>query len=318
MAVRRSTLGPVASAVAAVLVLGLALGLASTGRGPGSAAALATGSPRVVAVVAAEDFWGSIAAQLGGAHARVTSLVTSPDADPHSYEPSALDAARVATAQLVIDNGLGYDPWAGRLLGAGSSATVLDVGRLLGLVAGDNPHRWYDPADTTRVVAALAADLARLDPADAAYFAARRAWFESSALARYDGLIAAIRARYSGTPVGASESIFAMVAPALGLRVITPPSFLKAISEGSEVSAADKEAIDAQIRTGAIKVYVYNRQNLTPDVSAQLGEVRARGIPAVAITETLSPASATYQDWQADQLAALESALAAATGRSPS
>ena len=118
------------------------------------------------------------------------------------------------------------------------------------------------------------------------------------ALQPYDRPIATIRAKYAGTPVGASESIFSMLAPSLGLDLITPYSFLKAISEGTEVSAADKATIDGQIQHHQIKIYVYNSQNVTPDVQAQLSEVKAEHIPYTTITETLAPASATYQAWQ--------------------
>ena len=127
-------------------------------------------------------------------------------------------------------------------------------------------------------------------------------------------MIASIKSTYGGTPVGASESIFSMLAPALGLNLITPYSFLRAISEGTEVTAADKQTIDAQIQQHQIKIYVYNSQNVTPDVQAQLQEVKAAHIPYTTITETLQPASSTYQAWQTRQLLGIQSALAQATG----
>jgi zinc/manganese transport system substrate-binding protein len=270
----------------------------------------------VVRVVAAENFWGSIVSQLGGAHAHVTSIITNPNTDPHSYEPTAADARSLADARLVIENGIGYDPWVPKLLSAnGTHPTVLDVGDRLGLAEGDNPHRWYSPADVHTVIGQMVTDLEHLDPADDAYFAARQFAFEHVALQRYDAAIAAIHARYSGVPVGASESIFAMLAPALGVNLITPPSFLQAISEGSDVSAADKEAVDTQIKDHEIKIYVYNSQNVTPDVQAQLREVKAEHIPYATITETLVPASATYQAWQTRQLLGIEAALARADAR---
>jgi zinc/manganese transport system substrate-binding protein len=188
------------------------------------------------------------------------------------------------------------------------------VGSLLGVPDGGNPHRWYDPADVRAVIRQLTADLGRTDPADRGYFAARAARFTTVTLRPYHALIAAIRSRYSGTPVGASESIFAMLAPALGLRLITPPAFLAAISEGTEVSAADKLEIDRQLSRHLIRIYVYNTQNLTPDVQAQLAEAAAMGIPAAAITETLVPPTASYQDWQVRELSGIEAALAKATG----
>jgi zinc/manganese transport system substrate-binding protein len=128
-------------------------------------------------------------------------------------------------------------------------------------------------------------------------------------------LISDIRTRYAGTPVGASESIFAPLAQALGLNLTTPAGFLRAISEGTDPSAADKAASDAQLSNRAVKVYVYNSQNATPDVAAQLATARRAGVPVVAVTETLNPADATFQQWQVSQLQALKAALGQASGR---
>src|SRR5262249_4681856 len=161
-------------------------------------------------VVAAESFWGSIAAQLGGDHATVQSIVQSPAVDPHSYEPTASDARKLAVADVVVVNGIGYDRWASQLLAATPSngRVVVDAGRVLGLGDGANPHQWYSPASVRQMVGAIAAALRRADPKDAAYFAARQRIFETRGLARYAALRARIRARYAGVPVGYSQSIF--------------------------------------------------------------------------------------------------------------
>jgi zinc/manganese transport system substrate-binding protein len=266
-----------------------------------------------VRVVAAENFWGSLAAQIGGTRAQVVSIITKPDTDPHSYEPTARDARALAEAQLVIENGIGYDPWVPKLLAADQShPTVLDVGRLLEVPDGGNPHRWYNPADVQIVIHQITRDLQTIDPGASSYFAAQSSTLESVALRPYKSAIAAIKARYAGTPVGASESIFAMLAPALGLRLITPYSFLKAISEGTDVSAGDKQTIDQQITQHAIKIYVYNSQNVTPDIQAQLTQVKAERIPYATITETLAPAGVPFQTWQTRQLLGIEAALAEA------
>jgi zinc/manganese transport system substrate-binding protein len=269
----------------------------------------------VIQVVAAENFWGSIASQIGGARTRVVSIISNPNTDPHSYEPTAHDARILASAQMVIENGIGYDPWVPKLLAADQShPTVLDVGRVLGVAANGNPHRWYNPADVGAVIHRITTDLQSIDPAQSSYFAARETSFNTVALRPYHAAIQAIRTKYGGSPVGASESIFSMLAPALGLRLVTPYSFLKAISEGADVSAADKQTIDQQIDDHAIKIYVYNSQNVTPDVQAQLTEVKAAHIPYATITETLAPANATYQGWQTRQLLGIQAALAAAHG----
>ena len=134
-------------------------------------------------------------------------------------------------------------------------------------------------------------------------------------LAAYNAELTLIHRRFAGVPVGASESIFALLAPALGLRVVTPPSFLKAISEGAEPTAGDKTAIDRQIEDRKIKVWVYNSQNSTPDVERLTTAARRRGIPVTTITETLVPAGASFESWQVAQLRELAAALAKATGR---
>jgi zinc/manganese transport system substrate-binding protein len=296
--------------------MGLALCLA-----PVVLSACSTGSPRVpggadapLRIVAAENFWGSIAAQLGGVRVLVASIIDSPDADPHDYEPTTADGRAVASADLVLVNGVGYDTWATKLVDANPdpSRAVLDVGRLIGVAAGGNPHRWYNPADVQQVVDRLTVDYQRLDPSHAAYYTQRQVAFDTTATRVYKSVVAEIRTRFAGTPVGASESIFAMVAPALGLDLVTPQGFLTAISQGSDPTAADKAAIDRQIKERRIKVYVYNSQNATPDIQAQIAEARSAGIPVSTITETMTPATATWEQWQTAQLVALRDALAMA------
>ena len=294
-----------------ILALTSALGLSacsSSNAQPGSSSTTSHGT--VIPVVAAENFWGSIAGQIGGKHVHVVSIITNPNTDPHVYEPTAKDATLVASAKMVIENGIGYDPWVPRLLGADQShPTVLDVGTVVGVADGGNPHRWYNPQDVQQIERQILSDYQELDPADATYFSKQASDFNTVSLRLYNSTIEAIRAEYSGTQVGASESIFAMLAPALGLDLITPPTFLRAISEGTDVTASDKETIDNQIKSHLIKIYVYNSQNVTPDVQAQLAEVKADHIPFATITETLVPTSSTYQAWQTRQLLGIEAAL---------
>jgi zinc/manganese transport system substrate-binding protein len=297
----------------------VALGLvaASLLTGCATSRAGSANSGGVIEVAASINAWGSILAQLGGSHVHATSIITNPDTDPHSYEPTPADARAIADSRLFVENGIGYDSWAAKSLAASpdSARQVIDVGSLVHVADGGNPHRWYDPTDVEAVAAKITAELTVLDPADADYFAQRHAAFVSDGLARYHQLINTIKTDYAGVPVGASESIFAPLAPALGLDLITPPAFLKAISEGTDPSAADKATIDDQIREHRLKVYVYNSQNSTPDVAAQVSACRRAGIPVVAVTETLSPAADTFEQWQVSQLTALAAALHQATGR---
>lgn len=268
-------------------------------------------------VLAAENFWGSIASQIAGSRASVRSVIVDPAQDPHSYEPSASDARRFATAQLVIVNGIGYDNWASRLLAADAPGgpIKLDVGRQLRLRGDQNPHRWYAPGDVEHVAASIAADLSRLDPLHAHYYGRQLASFERFGLARYHALIAYIRRRYGGTPIGASESIATPLAQALGLRLITPPGFMNAISEGTDVSAADAQTTQRQITSQLAKVWLFNTQNATPEVQRLNELARAAGVRLVRITETLSPATSSFEAWQVSQLEALRAALGQPGGR---
>src|SRR5215469_17751775 len=269
-----------------------------------------------VQVVAAENFWGSIAAQVGGSHVHVTSIIVDPNADPHSYEPTAADARTVAQAQFVIVNGAGYDPWADQLLQANpvSGRKELNVGDLLGKHVGDNPHMWYNPEYVTAVANAIRDDLKSLDPVDAAVFDRADQTFLTHGLQQYHSLIQAIKTRYGGTPVGATESIFSYLAPSLGLNLITPYSYLKAVSEGTDISAADQATVEQQITSRQIKILVYNSQNTPSNIQAIINLAKANGIPVATITETLAPATASFQDWQSKQLEGIEAALAQAAG----
>ena len=300
-------------ALTLLLVLGAA-GMAGCDKSDPSGDAGAGGRLRVVA---AENFWGSIAAQLGGDRVDVSSIIVNPSTDPHSYEPSAADARTIAGAQLAIVNGIGYDNWAPKLLAASPLAgrEVLNVGQLLGLKEGENPHQWYSPASVQRVIARIVADYDRLDPAGTEYYAQRERTFETVDLASYDQLRREIRARYAGTPVGYSESIFRPLGEDLGLRLLTPYSFAKAVAEGTDVTSEDKRAVDRQAEDRQIKVWVFNSQNVTPDVERVNELAKAAGIPIATVTETLDPASDTFEQWQVAELEGLLKALEAARGR---
>jgi zinc/manganese transport system substrate-binding protein len=287
-----------------------AVGACSTGA---PATGVASGRIRVVA---AENSWGSIVQQLGGTHASVTSIIRNPATDPHDYEPTPDDARLVASAGYVVENGIGYDVWMQKLLDANPvpGRRVLNVGRLVGVAKGGNPHQWYSPESVGTFVTRVSSDLARLDPTHRSYFEQRRVEYERNGLAAYADLVGRIRSRYAGTPIGASESVVTPLARSLGLDLVTPRAFLDAVAEGSDPTARDKATADAQIQHREIEVFVYNRQNATPDVRRLVAAARSRDIPVTTVTETLEPAGATFQDWQVRQLGALARALATATG----
>ncbi|TKA12719.1 metal ABC transporter solute-binding protein, Zn/Mn family [Actinacidiphila oryziradicis] len=317
-AVRRSSrfaLGGVA-AITAIAATACSTS-SSSGSASSTASSAGSGGGKTIQVVAAENFWGSIASQLGGSHVKVTSIINNPDADPHSYEPTASDARTVAGAQYTIVNGIGYDTWADKLLAANpvSGRNDLNVGDLVGIKPGGNPHRWYSPDNVHQVIEKITADYKKIDPADAADFDKLKNTYETTTLAPYNQLISGIKAKYAGTPIGASESIVSPLAAGLGLKMLTPDTFLTAISEGTDPTAKDKAAIDQQIANKKIKVYVYNSQNATPDVQAQVKAAQAKGIAVATVTETLTPAGASFQAWQVRQLQGIQQALAKATGK---
>ncbi len=264
----------------------------------------------VIQVVAGEDFWGSIASQLGGAHAHVISIISNPNVDPHEYESSTANARAFAAANYIILNGAGYDTWGQKLLDANpvSGRKLLAVADLLGKKAGDNPHFWYNPDYVSRVIDQITKDYQSLDPQDAEYFSQQKSDFEN-ALSQYHQVIASIKQAYSGVKVGSTESIFVYMAGALGLDLISPSGFMTAVSQGNDPPASAVVEFQQQLTGKQIAILVYNKQTMTAITTNIQKLAAANGIPAVGISETVAPAGATFQDWQVKQLQALQNAL---------
>jgi zinc/manganese transport system substrate-binding protein len=268
------------------------------------------GQPQVIDVVAAENFWGSIASQLGGSHVRVLSIVTNPGTDPHDYESSASAARAVAGADYVIQNGAGYDDWMSKLLAASPSRDrrVFNIGAYLGKRPGDNPHLWYNPDYVTAAENRIEADLKALDPGGKAYFTARRKATDA-AFAGIRARLAQIRRTDAGTPVASTESIFVYLARYLGLRLISPPAFMNAVSEGNDPPAASVAEMTQQLSARQAGVLVYNKQTATA-LTTSIRELAARNhIPVVGVTETIQPPGAGFEQWFSRELAALQQAL---------
>ncbi len=276
----------------------------------GTTNATSTSSSKVLQVVAGENFWGSIATQLGGTHANVTSIVTDPNADPHEYESNTADARLFAQANYVILNGVGYDTWAQKLLDANpvSGRKVFTAGDLVGKKEGDNPHLWYNPTYVEEVANQITKDYQSLDPADATYFTQQRSAFEN-ALSSYHQRINEIKTKFAGQKVGATESIFVYMANALGLNLVSPPDFMDAIAEGNDPPASSVVSFEQQVKNKQITVLVYNVQTVT-DVTNTIKQLAAQqNIPVVGVSETIQPADVSFQDWQTAQLLVLQNAL---------
>lgn len=261
-----------------------------------------------VRIVAAENFYGDLASQVGGAHVAVTSILSSPDTDPHLFESSASTARAVADAQIVLSNGAGYDPWMDRLLSASAptSRTSLVAAEIVGANANDNPHLWYDPKTFPALARALADELSRRDPANAAEYAANLATFDA-AFTRATAGLASIRAAHAGLAVTATEPVFGDMADAMGFRMLNLP-FQLAMMNDTEPSPRDVAAFEDSLRTGAVKILFYNSQ-VTDDTTARLlGLARSSGVPVVGVTET-EPAGKTLEGWLSDEIAAVAKAL---------
>src|SRR6266568_4211973 len=261
-------------------------------------------------IVAGENFWGSLAAQLGGSHVQVTSIVSDPNADPHEYETSTATARIFAGAKYVVLNGAGYDNWGNKLLGANPIAgrQVLTVATLLSKRDGDNPHFWYNPAYVNATVAQMDKDLIALDPANAAYYKQQLQQVQA-ALSGYQNRIASVKQQFAGTKVAATEDIFAYLASAAGLDLISPPAFIQAVAEGNDPPTASAAIFQQQLAGAQPKVLVYNQQTVTPLTDSIKKLAAEQGIPVVGVTETIQPPDASFQDWMNAQLIALENAL---------
>jgi zinc/manganese transport system substrate-binding protein len=291
----------------AIVILLIALG------GSGCTASAGGANPGLISVVTGENFWGSIAAQLGGSKVSVASVVKDPNADPHEYETSTDDARAFAEADLVILNGAGYDDWGQKLLDANSSShrTVLNIAQLLGRRPGDNPHFWYNPDYVLTAADTITADYKAIDPSGGSFFDQQRSVL-ATALKPYMDRIAQIKSRYAGTPIGSTESIFVYMAGALGLSLVSPSDFMNAVAEGTDPPASALATFHDQVAGNQIKVLVYNVQASSALTASLKQLAQLHSIPLVGVTETLQPAGATFQGWQTAQLTALEAALASA------
>ncbi len=275
-------------------------------------ATLPAWSAAPIRIVAAENFYGDVAAQIGGPGVTVTSILSNPDRDPHLFEASPSVARGLADAQIAVVSGIGYDPWMQTLLGASPSPDrrVIVVADVAGRVPGDNPHIWYDPAVMLAYARALADALIAEDPAGRAGYEARLGGFLAS-MAPLQAEIAALRAKFSGTPVAATEPVFGAMFDALGLDV-RDRSFQLAVMNETEPSASDVAAFETDLKTGRIKLLVYNSQASDPVAERLLALAQDAGIPVMAVTET-APPGMTYQALIAAALEGVAAALRPAT-----
>jgi len=283
--------------------------LAAAGFAVLAAAPVAALADAPIPIVAAENFYGDIAAQVGGDHVAVTSVLNNPDQDPHLFEASPSISREIAAAKIVIFNGADYDPWVAQMLAANQAPgrAVIVAADLVHRRAGDNPHLWYDPPTMPAVAAALAARLIAIDPAHQADYQARLQTVQASLKAIADKA-AALRAKYAGAPVTASEPVFGYMADALGLSMRNQ-RFQLSVMNDTEPSARDTAAIESDLKNHKVKVFFYNSQVTDPLTDRLLKLANQGNVPVVGVSET-EPGGKGFVDWMMDQLDATAKALA--------
>lgn len=266
-----------------------------------------------VQVVAAENFWGDITAQIGGREVQVTSLMTKPNADPHLFETNAYDAALLAQAQVVVENGAGYDRWMSSLLSAdGGQPRIVNVAAVLHVTGSNpNPHLWYDIPLVPKVAAAIAATLTKAAPQHAPTFRHNLATFDAS-LRPLDAMLATIKKNFHHVSVAYTERVPGYLLADAHLDVKTPPGFARAIEDGTDPGAADTVAMRELLTNHDVNVLLYNVQAVTPVTSQMRALAKQHRIPVVGVSETM-PGRATYQHWQLAQLTDLLHALQRST-----
>jgi zinc/manganese transport system substrate-binding protein len=268
-----------------------------------------------IGIVAAENFYGDVARQIGGDRVVVLSILNNPDQDPHLFETTPAVVRKVADARIVILNGANYDPWMQKLLDAAPrpGRTVISVASIVGRRTGDNPHLWYDPATMPVVAKTLAEVLGNTDPAHKAEYDLKLQSFLVS-LRPLDQKIADMRAKYAGVAVTATEPVFGYMANALGLTVRNE-RFQMAVMNDTEPAARDLAAFENDLRNANVNVLLHNKQ-VTSNLSDRLINVaRIANIPVVGVTET-APGNASYVDWMLSELDELDQALQRSNKRS--
>lgn len=260
-------------------------------------------------IVAAENFYGDVARQIGGHEVAVTSILSNPDEDPHLFEASPSVARAISAARIVILSGIDYDPWVEKLLDAAKSADrqTIVVAELAGKKSGDNPHIWYDVAIMRSFAKTLAADLGNADPAHRAAYQQHYAQFAKS-LEPIEAKIEALKGRLAGTEVTATEPVFGYMIDALGMKSRNQ-SFQLAVMNNTEPSASDVAAFEDDLKTHKVRLLVYNSQASDPIAEHMMKLAKASGIPVIGANET-EPPGQTYQAWMQNELDAVDHALA--------
>ncbi|HUK10106.1 MAG TPA: zinc ABC transporter substrate-binding protein [Stellaceae bacterium] len=272
------------------------------------ALSIASAQAAPVSIVAAENFYGDVAMQIGGSDVKVKSILTNPDQDPHLFEASPSVARGISDARIVVLSGIDYDPWMEKLLSAARSTErkTIVVADLIGKKSGDNPHIWYAPSTMVAFAKRLTEDLSEVDPPHRDVYQQRLARFEQS-LQPVEAKLQELRERLAGTPVTATEPIFGYMFEALGMQVRNQ-AFQLAVMNNTEPGASDVAAFENDLKTHQVKLLVYNSQASDPAAVRMVKLAKSAHIPVVGATET-EPPGKTYQEWMLSELEAVDHAL---------
>jgi zinc/manganese transport system substrate-binding protein len=293
--------------------------LAALIAGCGGVSTASGGSGGAIVAVGAENEYANVIAQIGGKYVKVTAIESNPNTDPHTFEASPSVAEVVGAAQLVVQNGVGYDTFMEKIESASggtvssASRKVIDVQRLLGLPdSTSNPHLWYKPATMPAVAKALASDLAALRPAHAAYFQANARRFDRSLTPWYEAL-KRFDASYPNTPVATTEPVGDYMLEAAGTRNLTPFTLQADIMNGVDPAPQAVTLQDGLFAEHKVKVFVYNQQVTDSLTQSFLEAAKSDGIPVVGVYETMPTPGYDYQSWMLAEVRALRRAVAQQT-----
>ena len=290
-----------------VVLAGAVAALALAGCSSGGAAA----AKGTVSAVGAENEYANVLGQIGGRYVRVSAILDNPNTDPHTFEASPQVAREVSSAQLIVQNGLGYDSWMNKIEAAtpNPKRKVITVQQVLGLPdSTPNPHLWYDPATMPAVAKVMAADLAALQPAHKAYFQARLKTFDRS-LALWRNAIAQFKAKYPGTTAATTEPVADYLLTAMGITNLTPFRFQADIMNGVDPAPEDIALENSLFAQHKVKLFAYNQQ-VTDSLTTSIRDNALKaGVPVVGVYETM-PAGYDYQSWMLAEVNAIGKAVA--------
>src|SRR5664279_2662181 len=315
--VRRAGAGVRALLAVAAAVVVAACGSNNPATGSGASGS-SNSATALISVVTSTNVWGDVVSQVGGQSVTVRPLVTDPSADPHSFEPSAQAQLAVSKAELIVENGGGYDDWLTTLIDAsGSVAPIIDAAPLFGsgaptaataaTAAPVNEHVWYDLPTVAAVAQKVATELSDLRPEQAAYFQANADAF-TGRIAGLTAKVQEIKAAHDGAGIAITEPVPLYLTEAAGLVDKTPERFSKAIEDGTDVPPTVLNDTLALFTGGQVAALVYNAQTASPETETVLKAAMQNDIGVVPVTETL-PENTDYLSWMDDTITALATEL---------